>query len=466
MLRRHRRHGILAALVPTLLAAALVPAAGTAAAADKGCRAERLRVFGAERLTGSCLDDLTTAGTTVTGHTNPADWAGLQAPGTTNPSGVPGIQLDGYFPDTSATNTNHGWNHDSQFVIRLPEKWNGGLVVAGPPGTRRQYANDQIISDQVLAKGFAYAATDKGNTGPQLYQDGDRPGDAILEWHRRVAQLTVAAKAVTARHYGRPPAHTYAAGLSAAGYLVRWQLERYPQLYSGGLDWNGLLFTRDAPNLLTNLPPALRAYPRYLAGEPGAREAMHAAGYPEGSEPLWDVHYRTQWDALQRVVREELDPEYDGATQAGTPFCREGTGAGCDTDYDYATRPASVHEAVGRVSLTGRIARPLITVQGTLDVLLPITRTGDVYDAMVSGAGRDALHRYYRIPGGTHTDGLAAVAPQLVRPMQPCFNAAFDALVAWTQNGVRPPASGTAPEPSAAGAGSGENGSRAGACTP
>ena len=62
---------------------------------------------------------------------------------------------------------------------------------------------------------------------------------------------------------------------------------------------------------------------------------MLAAGYPGGTESLWDVHYRTQWDAFQRIVREELDPRYDGATEAGTPFCPEGTGHGCDTDYDY-----------------------------------------------------------------------------------------------------------------------------------
>lgn len=59
--------------------------------------------------------------------------------GTRNPSGVPGIQIDGYFPDDSTSNPTHGWNHDSQFVIRLPKNWNGGLVVAAirAPGGRR-----------------------------------------------------------------------------------------------------------------------------------------------------------------------------------------------------------------------------------------------------------------------------------------------------------------------------------------
>jgi len=407
--------------------------AAGAAHADPGCAAERLRVPGAGHVEAACLTDLTTAGTVATGHTDPADWAGLVAPGAVGPSGIAGIQLDGYFPDSSTTNTNHGWNHDSQFVIRLPQRWNGALVVTAPPGTREQYANDRVIGDYVLAQGFAFAATDKGNTGPLLFRDGRRPGDAIREWHHRYTQLTVAAKEVVAQRYGRPPGHTYAAGLSIAGYMVRWQLEHQPGLYSGGVDWNGVLLTARDPNLLTTLPPALRAYPRYVKGEPGAHEAMLAAGYPPGSEPLWPWHYQNQWDVLQRLLREELDPGYDGAVEAGTPFCPEGTGAGCDTDYDYASRPREVHRAVDRVSLTGRIERPLITIHGTLDVLVPISRSSDVYAAMVERSGRGGMHRYYRIEAGTHTDGLVALQPTLVRPMQPSFERAFDEMVRWTR---------------------------------
>ncbi|MGH3244086.1 MAG: tannase/feruloyl esterase family alpha/beta hydrolase [Spirillospora sp.] len=427
-------------LVSVLLASFALPAgAGPAsAAADRGCGEGELRVPGAARSIAFCLPDLTTAGTVPGGHTDPADWAGLEAPGTVNPSGVPGIQIDGYFPDSSKTNPTHGWNHDSQFVIRLPDRWNGGLVVSGPAGVREQYANDRIIGDHVLARGYVFAATDKGNSGPTLYKDGRRPGDAIQEWHLRMAQLTSAAKRVAARKYGRAPRHTYVAGLSAGGYLVRGQLERFPWLYTGGVDWNAMLFAAKGPNLLTTLPPALRAYPRYAAGKPGAREEMLAAGYPAGSEPLWDYHHKNLWDLFQRLIREELDPSYDGAREAGTPFCAEGTGAGCDTDYVYASRPREVHAAVRRVSLTGRIQRPLISVHGTLDVLTPIGTNGDVYAEMVRKAGRERLHRYYRVPGGTHTDGLSGAFPSVVRPMQPDFLVAFDRLVAWTQRGVRP----------------------------
>lgn len=409
-------------LIGTVLAA---PAAARPGPAD-------VRVPGAEHTVSARLADLTTTGTRTNGHTEPTDWAGLEAAGTTTPSGVPGVQIDGYFPDTSTTNTNHKWNHDSQFVIRLPDHWNGGLVVAGPPGLRRQYANDRIISDQVLAKGYAYAATDKGNTGEEIYKDGERPGDAIMEWHRRFTELTVAAKRVTDQHYGRTPRFTYAAGLSAGGYLVRWQLEHRPDLYTGGLDWNALTFTADG-GLLKTLPPALRAYPRVKPGDPSTRAAMVAAGYPEDSWPQWEWHEKKQWDLLQRVIREELDPDYDGAAQAGTPFCPEGTGAGCDTDYDFAARPESVHKAVERIALTGRIQRPLISIQGTLDALTPQAAFGDVYHRMVTDSGRGGLHRYITVPGGAHTDGLVALDTEHLRPMLGDFTAAFGDLEVWTR---------------------------------
>lgn len=436
----------LAVLVSVVLAAPLITT-GATAAVPGGCAGDRLTVLAAQHVVAACLPDLTTAGTVPSGHTDPTDWAGLEPPGTVNPTGIPGIQLDGYFTDTSTTNPTHGWNHDSQFVIRLPRRWNGGLVVTAPPGIREQYANDRIIADHALSKGYAFAATDKGNTGPLIYQDGNRPGDAILEWHTRFTQLTKAAQRVAAQHYGRAPTHTYAAGLSIAGYLVRWQLEHHAHLYTGGIDWNGVLLTERAPNLLTTLPPALRAYPRYVNGEPGAHQAMIAAGYPAGSEPLWQWHYLNQWDFLQRIVREEVDPDYDGATQAGTPFCPEGTAAGCDTDYDYASRPPRVHRTVERLSLTGRIGRPLITIHGTLDVLVPISSGSDTYAAMVKKSGHGVNHRYYRIDGGTHTDGLTALQPTLVRPMLPCFHTAFDTIERWTRHRIPPPPSHTVPRP-------------------
>ncbi|MFD6415638.1 tannase/feruloyl esterase family alpha/beta hydrolase [Streptomyces sp. NPDC060194] len=448
--RRRSAVGVLALAA----AAALLPAPAGAApgAPDPHCaRQAHLRVPGADRQQVACLAELTTAGTVASGHTDPADWAGLTPRDLSVPSGVPGLQIDGHFPDGSTTNTNHGWNHDSQFVVRLPDDWNGGLVVAGTPGNREQYANDRAIADHVLARGYAYAATDKGNTGPAFHRDGRRPGDAVAEWNTRLTQLTRAARAVVAQRYHRPPARTLVTGMSNGGYLVRWQLENHPELYDGGVDWEGTLWRADGPNLFTSLPTALRHYPAVAAGGPGAEEAraaLHRAGFPAGSEFLWPFHHQVYWDLTQRVYREEFDPAFDGATEAGTPYCASGTPS-CDADYDYTSRPADVHRAVSRVALTGRIGKPLITVHGTLDVLLPIAEDSDVYARMVEKAGRGGLHRYYRIEDGTHTDALVDAFPDRLRPLLPCHRSALTALEGWL-SGHRPPASRTVERPAGA----------------
>jgi predicted esterase len=419
-----------AALVAGAVVSALVALSTAAVAAAEPAGCARIHVPMAERQVVSCLDELTTAGTVASGHTVAADWAGLTQASLPQPSGVPGIQVDGYFPDTSTTNANHGWNHDAQFVLRLPDDWNGGLVVTGSPGSRRQYANDRAIADFVLSKGYAFAATDKGNTGITFYHDGRRPGDALAEWNARVTQLALAAKAVVAQRYGRMPDRTLMAGISNGGYLVRWQLENVPWLYDGGIDWEGTLWTTEGPNLFTFLPPAMKNYPAYAAGSTEAHDAMLAAGYAPGSEFLWPFHNQVYWDLTQRTYREEFDPSFDGDLDAGIPYCASGT-PNCDADYDYASRPRSVHAAVAKVALTGRIGKPLITLHGTLDTLLPISRSSDVYAEMIRDQGRDGLHRYHRIAGGNHTDGLVDTFPDKLVPLAPEFRKAVTELEDW-----------------------------------
>ncbi|MGH3467940.1 MAG: tannase/feruloyl esterase family alpha/beta hydrolase [Thermocrispum sp.] len=438
-------------LAASLLLAIPLVLSGTANAAkadDKPCpRMQRIDVPGAVKQVRACLADLTTAGTTTTGHTNISDWSGLHADDTENPTGVPGVQVDGYFPDESTSNTNNGWLHDSQFVIRLPEDWNGKLVVTGAPGVRGQYANDFIIADWVLDRGYAFASTDKGNTGPTFYRDGAAPADAVAEWHYRVNQLTRATKRVVEQYYGAAPQRTYLTGISNGGYLTRWGLERHPELYDGGVDWEGTLLRAQEPNLFTYLPAALRNYPAYRAtGDADAHEAMIDAGFAPGSEFLWDYHYAVYWDLTQRIYREEFDPDYDGALQAGIPFCQPGMPY-CDADYDYASRPESVHEAIGRVANTGAIGKPMITLHGTLDALLPISTDSDVYRDMVVGEQRARLHRYYVVDAGTHVDGLYDDHPDKLRPILPCYRAAFIAMEQWVERHQRPAPNGSIPKP-------------------
>ncbi|MFF5389931.1 tannase/feruloyl esterase family alpha/beta hydrolase [Streptomyces sp. NPDC013012] len=437
-------------LFAAFLAGVTVLAPAAPAGAESGAAAHcsgrhRLHVPGTEHQRSACLDDLTTAGLAGTPYTDMADQAGLAAKGTRNPSGVPGVQIDGYFPDDSRLNATHGWAHDSQFVIRLPDRWNGGLVVTGAPGTRRQYSTDALISDRVLARGFAYASTDKGNTGPDFFTDGRRPGDAVAEWNRRVTELTLAAKKAVRQRYGRSPGHTYVTGISNAGYLTRWQLENRPELYDGGVDWEGVLWTARGPNLLTSLPVTVA---RSLGR--ATDEDLIGAGFAPDSRFLWPYHEQAYWGLTQKIFRAEFDPSYDPACPGSTAGrTAEEIFAPCasDASYDYASRPASVHRAVAEVALTGRIGKPLITLHGDLDTLLPITTGSDVYARMVDDRGRGRLHRYYTVRDGTHTDGLYDTYPDRLRPILPCYRSAFDALTRWVEEGAAPPADRTVARP-------------------
>jgi predicted esterase len=428
--------------------AALFAAGQSSAALAAECpNAGAVSVPGAERQEQACLDDLTTAGTSQTGHTDQSDWAGLAAPSQRTPSGVPGLQVDGYFPDTSTANATHGWNHDSQFVIRFPNQWNGKLVVVGAPGVRKQYAHDQIIGDWLLDRGYAYAATDKGNGGTNFFKDGVQPGDAGVEWNFRVTQIAIAAKEAVRQRYGRTAARTYVTGISQGGYLTRWQLENRPELYDGGVDWEGSYWTADSPNIFTNLAAALKNYPRYRAtGDKAAHDAMIAGGFAPGSEFLWEDHYGVYWDLTQRTYREEFDPDYDGATEAGTPFCQSGT-PNCDADYDYSKRGQGVRTALGRIANTGRIGKPMLTLHGTLDSLLPIKTNGDPYSRLVQASGSGVRHRYYVIEDGNHVDGRYAVFPDRLRPIFGCWAEAFIAMEAWVEKGTSPPSSQFVPNP-------------------
>jgi predicted esterase len=333
--------------------------------------------------------------------------------------------------------------------MRFPNDWNGKLVITGAPGVRGQYALDFIFSDWLLARGYAFASTDKGNTGVNFFRDGTQPGDAVAEWHERVEELTRATKGTVEQRYGREPSRTYITGISNGGYLTRYALENTPELYDGGVDWEGTLFRQDGPNLFTYLPSALRNYPgECQLGDEAACRRMIRAGFQPGSRFLWDEHYAEYWDLTQRIYREEFDPEYDGPLEAGIPNCQDETNTpGCDANYVYEDRPPEVKEAVGRVSLTGDIGKPMLTLHGTLDALLPIKTDSNVYRELIEAAGDGKRHRYYKIEDGTHVDSYydegdeSGSFKNRLRPILPCHRAAFKELEEWVERRDAPPTS-------------------------
>ncbi len=89
----------------------------------------------------------------------------------------------------------------------------------------------------------------------------------------------------------------------------------------------------------------------------------------------------------------------------------------------------------------------MLTLHGTLDALLPIRTDSDVYRPMIQRQGRGDLHRYYRIRGGTHVDGLRDTLGDRVRPLLPCARQAFVRLEDWVEDDRRPPGNATLARP-------------------
>ncbi len=160
-----RRSAVFSALLASLLTLPLMPVASPAQADTPCTRMGRADVPGAQHQVTACLDDLTTAGTVASGHTDAADWAGLQLGGHPQPERGAGR------PDRRLLPGHLHVQHHPRLEPRLPVRDPAAQAVERRAGGRggarepRQYANDFTISDWVLAKGYAYASTDKGNVG-------------------------------------------------------------------------------------------------------------------------------------------------------------------------------------------------------------------------------------------------------------------------------------------------------------
>jgi len=125
----------------------------------------------------------------------------------------------------------------------------------------------------VLQQGYAYVSQNKGvlnfhtttaadplgcrlNPSSAVYvhfYDND-PGQPFTRWTDFMIEATRIGKNAVTANYGQPPSRTYAVGTSNGGYQVRRALEAAPELFDGGVDWEGTYVDPAAPTLLSALP--------------------------------------------------------------------------------------------------------------------------------------------------------------------------------------------------------------------
>ena len=387
---------------------------------------------------------------------------------------VPGVQLDAWIADDPTG--------QARFLIRLPDDWNGNLVVAGSSGTRSEFNGDFSWSDYVIQKGYAYASQNKGvlnlkvagvsatppTTDPTPcrlnplstvwvhFYDND-PLKPFTQWTQYMIEAAQLARLAVKGAYNHYPTRTYAVGTSNGGYQVRRAVEEAPDLFDGGVDWEGTFVDPDGPNILIDLPPAIRNWPDYVASgfnsSSQAAQNIMAAGYPPDivASPtvlgsFWGNYWTQFWEVTQCQWQKRFDPDW----QTYNDGIGDITGTG---GYDYLARIAldpSIAAGVAAIATTGKIKKPLITVAGTLDALLPIQRGARAYEALINASRkgnnnqREAQYRLYEIQNGNHIESykdrpVGQTFPQL-EFIEPHAQKAFDLLVAHVeQNAPLPP---------------------------
>jgi len=438
-----------------------------------------LQAFGKELADATCFEstDLTTANPLTTPANNSipglppfaftpttdraviAPSAGKRTPITMM---VPGLQIDARIASDPTG--------EARFLLRLPDNWNGRLVVAGASGTRSEFNGDFAWSDYVVQKGYAYASQNKGvlnltlstsadplgcrlNPASGVYvhfYDND-PDQPFTRWADFIVQAAQLARDGVKAAYGDRPRYTYAVGTSNGGYQVRRAVESAPKLFDGGVDWEGTFVDEHAPNILTDLPPAILNWPDYVASgfNPTSTAAKNivAAGYPPdivlppvppatAPTSLWGNYWAAFWEVTQCQWQKRLDPSYDTYLS--------GTGT-----YNYVGRlPFSdVGENMADFATTGLIQRPLITVAGTMDALLPIDHHARAYARKVNAARdnegqRDdherPAYRLYEVQNGNHIETYQDTFARL-ELIEPHAQQAFDLLVQYVEQGVSLP---------------------------
>jgi hypothetical protein len=365
----------------------------------------------------------------------------------------------------------------ARFLLRLPNDWNGRLVVAGASGTRSEFNGDFAWSDYVVQKGYAYASQNKGVLNLQVLRDelscrlnpdpifneffvrfyANDEKQVFTRWTQFMIKAGQIARDGAKAAYGRPPRYIYAVGTSNGGYQVRRAIEEAPDLFDGGVDWEGTFVDEHAPNLLTDLPPAVLNYPDYRSSgfsmASTAAKNILAAGYPPDipsdvvtTPPtpvttLWTRNWIQFWEVTLCQWQKRLDPSYDTYVS--------GTGT-----YNYISRlsVSNVGAEMAAFANTGKVRRPLVTVAGTMDALLPIDHHARAYARKVAAAAKQgdegnddddrrgrSAYRLYEVQNGNHIETYKQDFFSKLEFIQPHAQHAFDLVVQQVERGATLP---------------------------
>lgn len=341
-----------------------------------------------------------------------------------------------------------GTSYTKRHVLRYPAAaaWNGKLVVAAHGGRGGEsYSRDgrvlgtdetsldDVIGEEALAEGYAYASIDRDGIGGT--REGLRLTRAFTEkMESRLAELL-----------RRKPERTYLFGLSMGGGIARYASEERPPGYDGVVLIAGA--HGDAAARLERQIRMALAWPavdpkRVAEPAPAALAAYaKAVGTPVEAKAFWP--YMGSSASVERVIE----------TLAG--YGLEGLDAADLENFRVSDHPALERKLLEE-DTTGRPQVPTIEIVGTFDDFVGPEILA--YRKKVEAAGLAERHRLYRVHGAWHIsrddDAITSfqflgsrmgLSPDSVDAMAtgatylPTVHEALSLIDAWVTEGEAPP---------------------------
>ena len=335
----------------------------------------------------------------------------------------------------------HGELDGTVYRIEVPDGWNGRLVMWAHGF--RDFTPD-LVADLppmralLIEKGYAWAAS-------SFSSNGFAPYEAALE--------TAALHDLFIERFGKPE-YTYAAGASMGGNAVLLSLELYPERYDGALaacsttgadaiDFLGHYAAlgafaagvgRDEAETATEL--AVTKIMPALEADPDARRVFESLlkAMTGGSRPFrhegFDARFRLNF-VLLGIARllmpldglfDNTETVYPGAPELGIEADRVN-----EQIVRLTVEPGAPERNPGYTRLVGAVPMPLLMMHTTGDGFVPISLMAE-FGARAEEAGNGDMVSMRAIRSAAHCGFSASEV-----------DAALDDLVAWVEEGVKPP---------------------------
>lgn len=335
------------------------------------------------------------------------------------------------------------------YRAEIPDNWNGDLVLyahgyAGE-GDLLSVQNPQADwREYLIQQGFAWAAS-------SYRCNGYAPGIAL--------QDTMLLPPIVQNATLKAPAHTYLTGQSMGGFATVLGLQEFPTTFAGGL-----ALCAAGPRLVEMIGANSAAAEvvtglRFSSAEPSSatlKKMLAILGTPPAysAQGLQLASIEINSTGGPRPFAFDGLAAYFAVTLAGAGLAGEKlptmSSAATNQDWVYGIDPAfgltidQLNAQVRRIPpqvpenrsdagpyselkpLTGKIARPLLTMHSTGDMYVPIFLERDLRAAVVKAGNGDLLvQRIYRIPAHCQFSGAEIIQ-------------SFNDMVAWARNGTKP----------------------------